>query len=143
MKNNIYKGYIASRNIHELQIPQRIQNMVIRNYAEKRGKVFSLSATEYIMENCFMMLKALVKDCREFEAITFYSMFMLPSKASERLEIYNACLDAGTEIHFAFEELAIRSTDDIQLIEDTLLAKDLSQIIKEINGAARICNPTP
>ena len=46
MKNNIYKGYIASRNIYDLQIPQRIQNMVIRLYVEKKGKVFSLKRIE-------------------------------------------------------------------------------------------------
>lgn len=132
MKNNIFKGYIASRNIAELQIPQRIQNLIIRTYAEKKGKVFSLSATEYIMENCFMMLKSLITEASHYEAIVFYSLFMLPKDKKERLSIYEQCLLAGTEIHFAFEELAITSMSDIPLIEDTLLAKDLSQTIKDL-----------
>ncbi len=127
MKNSIYKGYIASRNIGELQIPQRIQNMVIRNYAERRDKVFSLSATEYIMNDCFMILQSLLKDAKNFEAIVCYSLYMLPTSLSERSKIYTSCLKENTELHFAFEELSIKSKDDIQLIEDTLLAKDLSQ----------------
>lgn len=130
MKNNIYKGYIASRNINNHPMPQRIQNMVIRLYAEKRGKIFSLSATEYIMDNCFMMLKALANDAAQFEAVVLYSIYLLPHKKNERLNIYNAFLNVGTEIHFAFEELSIKSKDEIQLIEDILLAKNLSQTIE-------------
>jgi len=131
MKNNIYKGYIASRNINKHPMPQRLQNMVIRLYAEKRGKIFSLSATEYIMDNCFMMLKALANDAAQFEAVALFSMYLLPTKKEERFEIYHSFLNAGTEIHFAFEELVIKSKDDIQLIEDILLAKNLSQTIQE------------
>jgi sporadic carbohydrate cluster protein (TIGR04323 family) len=131
MKNDIYKGYIASRNIHELQIPQRIQNLIIRLYAEKKGKIFILSATEYIMENCFMMLDALVADAKQYEAIVFYSMFMLPANTAKRQQIYKSLLDLGTEIHFAFEEFSIRTPSDIQIIEDILLAKNLSQQSKE------------
>lgn len=131
MKNNIYKGYIASRNINGHPMPQRIQNMVIRLYAEKRGKIFSLSATEYIMDNCFMMLKALANDASQFEAIALYSMYLLPDKKIERYQVYDSFLAAGAELHFAFEELAIKSKNDIQLIEDILLAKNLSQTIQE------------
>jgi sporadic carbohydrate cluster protein (TIGR04323 family) len=131
MKNNIYKGYIASRNINKHPMPQRIQNMVIRNYAEKNGKTFSLSATEYIMENCFMMLKALANEAAHFEAITLFSLFLLPANKEERFEIYNSILDQNTEIHFAFEELAIKTKNDIFLIEDILLAQNLSQSIME------------
>jgi len=127
MKNNIYKGYIASRNIRELQIPQRIQNMLIRLYAEKKGKVFSLSATEYIMDNCFMMLNALVAEAENYEAIVVYSLFMLPDNIVTRNKFFETCLQKKTEIHFAFEELAIKSTNDIALINDILMAKNLTQ----------------
>ena len=130
MKNNIYKGYIASRSIYELQIPQRIQNLVTRLYCEKLGKTFNLSATEYIMDNCFMILKALAEEADHYEAIVFYSLFMLPRNKNERLKYYLLFLSFGTEIHFAFEELSIKSAQDIQLIEDILLAKELSQISK-------------
>ncbi len=124
-KNQIYKGYIASRNIGHLQIPQRIQNLVIRTYVEKLGKTFSLSATEYIMDNCFMMLKALEEEAANYEAITFYSLFMLPAKRDERIIVYKNILEKGCALHFAFEELKIETMDDVQVIEDILLANDL------------------
>ena len=131
MKNNIYKGYISTRPINNHQIPQRIQNMVIRLYAEKHGKIFSLSATEYIMDNCYMMLKSLLPEAIHYEAIALYSLFLLPKNKDQRLKIYQACLEVGTEINFAFEELAIKKNDDIQLIEDILLAFELSHSPKE------------
>lgn len=132
MKNNIYKGYIASRQIHELQIPQRIQNMVIRLYCEKRGKIFGLSATEYIMDHCYMMLKALAQDAKQFEAVVFYSMFMLPAKKTEREFYYRTFIEAGTEIHFAYEEFSIKTFDDVKLIEDILIAKELTKTPQEL-----------
>ncbi len=131
MKNNIFKGYIASRPINNQLIPQRIQNMVIRLYAEKQGKIFSLSATEYIMDNCYMMLNSLLPEAAHYEAIALYSLYLMPKNKEQRLKIYRSCLDVGTEIHFAFEELSIKKFEDIQLIEDILLAFELSQSPKE------------
>lgn len=131
MKNNIFKGYIASRNIQGHEIPQRIQNMVIRSYSEKKGKIFSLSATEYIMDNSFMILDSVVEDAEEYEAIVFYSLFMLPQNFLRRQKIFTDCLDKKTEIHFAFEELEIKNQDDINLINEILMTKDLGQTVGE------------
>lgn len=128
MKNDIYKGYIASRSIRGLSIPQRIQNLVIRTYAEKNNKRFGLSATEYIMDNCYMMLDALVKEADQYNAIALYSLHMLPSSKSRRMKIYLDCLNKGAEMHFAFEELSIKKETDIDLIEDIILGKDLCNL---------------
>ena len=127
MKNSIYKGYISSRAIQGLKIPQRIQNLVIRTYVEKNNKKFSLSATEYVMENCFMVLNALLKELENYEGLAFYSLHMLPAKKEERFRVYSECLVNEVQIHFALEELVIRTQKDIQLIEDIILVKELTQ----------------
>lgn len=129
MKNSIYKGYIASRAVRDTIVPQRLQNLVIRTYAEKNKKKFSLSATEYIMDECFMMLRALIKDASQYEAIAIYSLYMLPKSKDLRLKFYQECLALDVEMHFAFEELVIKNESDIQLIEDILLAKDLTSLV--------------
>ena len=54
-----YKGYIFSRSVGGGFTPQRVQNLVIREYAKKLNKVFQLSATEYYMDDCFLMLEAI------------------------------------------------------------------------------------
>ena len=57
-----YRGYIFSRNINGNFIPQRVQNLVIRDFADRKKIVFKLSSTEYNMKNCYIMLNSLIKD---------------------------------------------------------------------------------
>ena len=53
----ILKGYISSRPLNDnVAVDQSIQNMVIRNSCNKRGLTFLLSAPEYGMKNCFLIL---------------------------------------------------------------------------------------
>ena len=70
-----FRGYIFSRSINNNFIPQRVQNLVIKDFASRKKLFFKLSSTEYIMENCFHMLKALVK---EIKFINSYSFIFSP-----------------------------------------------------------------
>ena len=59
----ILKGYISSRPLNDnVAVDQSIQNMVIRNSCNKRGFTFLLSATEYGMKNCFLILNQVLQD---------------------------------------------------------------------------------
>ena len=126
MKNS-WKGHIFSRPINGQLIPQRVQNLVIRNYVEKQGKLFALSACEYDFEHCFMMLKSVLKQADSLEAIVFYSLFMLPKSKEKRKELYDQLKEKNCELHFALEELWIKEQEDILLIEDILMVKECSQ----------------
>ena len=46
-------GYISSREIDGNIIPQKVQNLVIRDYAERYNMNLLLSSTEYKMKNSF------------------------------------------------------------------------------------------
>ena len=46
-KNLGYRGYINSKKIRDGFIPQRVQNLVIKDYAEKRN--FFLNLDEIIL----------------------------------------------------------------------------------------------
>ena len=46
-KKSGWRGYVSSREINGQLIPQRVQNLVLRTYAEKAGIRYLLSATEY------------------------------------------------------------------------------------------------
>ena len=52
-----FRGYIFSRRIEENLIPQRVQNLVIRDFSERKNILFKLSATEYKMKNSYIVLK--------------------------------------------------------------------------------------
>ena len=72
-----YRGYIFSRNINNNFIPQRVQNLVIKDFAKRKNFFFKLSSTEYIMNGSYLMLGALVKEVKMLEGVIFYSYEML------------------------------------------------------------------
>ena len=50
---NWYMGYISSREIDGSIIPQKVQNLVIRDYAQRFNMNLILSSTEYKMKSSF------------------------------------------------------------------------------------------
>lgn len=120
-----WRGYIFSREIGGDFIPQRVQNIVIRNYAQTKGMLFLLSATEYYMDNCYMMLNALLEELNSVSGLIFYSLKLLPENYFQRQLIYELFLAKKCELHFALEELAIVKEEDINLIEDIITCKIL------------------
>ena len=125
-----WQGYISSRLIDGQAIPQRIQNFIIRQYVQKHKKTFLLSATEYYMENCFMMLKSLMDEMAPYQALVFYSLYLLPPQKKARLKIYQQLLQTDRQLHFALEELSITNFDDINLIEDIIMTKELAEKVQ-------------
>jgi len=117
---SVYRGYIGSRPVAGNTYPQRVQNLVIRDYAMRRGLELQLSLTEYAMRNCFMMLHDALAELEQIDGLILFSLFMLPSKPSQRRNIYKRVLDCGGELHAALEEMTLASSDDVQRFEDVL-----------------------
>ena len=116
-----FRGYIASRPIRGERMPQQIQNLVIRDYAARSGLAFKLSATEYAMPGCFMMLNAVMEELSTLDGVILFSMFMLPGDHAARYTVYDQILGHGRELHAAHENVSIRSPQDIARFEDILL----------------------
>ncbi len=125
--SNQYKGYVFSRQIGGQFIPQRVQNLVIRNYAKNCELSFLLSTTEYSMACCYMMLNAVLEELDHVAGLIFYSTHLLPNNKTQRQKIYDVILKQGCSLHFALEEQAICGSTDIHLIEDIMLCRDLPQ----------------
>ena len=129
-----FRGYIASRPLMGDRIPQHVQNMVIRDYADRNSLNYLLSATEYAMPNCFMMLEKVIRELSSLEGVICYSLFMLPLNADMRRSIYNSFILADTELHFALEHLKASSQKQIQDIETIWrLQRSLDYCPKEIS----------
>lgn len=92
-----------------------------------------LSATEYGLKNCYMILSALSKELA-CDGVVLYSLFLLPEKASLRKEYLTAFLSRGKEIHFALEGLVISCDKDLQKIEDIFFVKSINNQIKSEFG---------
>ena len=120
-----FRGYIGSRAINGSIIPQRVQNLVVRNYAETRGLPFLLSATEYYMDGCYMMLQSLVTDMDSVDGLIFYSLHMLPEDAAECGAFLEKAVALGKPVHFAMEQFVVQKNADIAVIADLFLTSDL------------------
>ncbi len=57
-----HRGYIASRAVRGQVWPQHVQNLVVRDYAQRNDLHYLLSATEYAMEACYMNLEAVLEE---------------------------------------------------------------------------------
>lgn len=117
---NGYRGYIGSRVYHCGEFPQYVQNMIIRNYCQKHQLTYLLSATEYAMPGCYMILEEVVNSIQTVQGVVMFSIFMLPSSAQKRRSLYERVLQAGRSLHAALEDISIRSENDIQMVEDIL-----------------------
>jgi len=115
-----YRGYIGSRVYQCGEFPQFVQNMVIRNYCQKHKLAYLLSATEYAMSGCYMVLQEVVDSIRLVDGIVLFSIFMLPEVAESRFRIYEKVLLSGKTLHTALEDLSLKSLNDIRAVEVVL-----------------------
>lgn len=113
-----HRGYISSRPVLGTRVPQHIQNLVVREHARRHGLHFLLSAVEYIMPNCFMMLEQILGELPQVDGIICYSLFMLPTNPQRRRAILARILDSGGEFHAAVEDLVVRTHAEAEALDD-------------------------
>ena len=116
-----YRGYIASRPVRGQTWPQHVQNLVVRDYAQRNGLQYLLSATEYAMSGCYMNLQTVLDEIESIEGVICFSLFMLPQRPEPRRSIYERVLAAGAELHGALENLSVRSLEDVARLEDVFM----------------------
>ena len=116
-----YRGYIASRRVRGERAPQHVQNLVIRDYAQRKGLDYNLSLVEYAMPGCYMMLESALEELPTIEGLICYSLYMLPRRSAYREDIFSRVLAAGVELHAALENMSIRNWEDVQQAEDIFL----------------------
>lgn len=116
-----FRGYIASRRVRGERAPQHVQNLVIRDYAQRNGLEYNLSLVEYAMPGCYMMLESALEELPTIEGLICYSLYMLPRRSGYREDIFRRVLAAGVELHGALENMPIRNWEDAKLVEDIFL----------------------
>ena len=122
--NNWYIGYIFSRNIDKNFIPQKVQNLVIRDFATRMKFNLKLSATEYKMKNSYLMLKSLNKKKPTYNGIIFYSLRML-FELKNYESLIEKFLNNNIILISALEEISIKKKKDINLLKEILyISKD-------------------
>jgi len=130
-----YRGYIASAPVRGTHFPQRVQNLVVRDYAARRGLAFKLSLTEYAMPGCYMMLENVLAELPQLDGCIVFSAFMLPKAKKRRLKAYARVLECGAVLHAALENLVLSNESDISVFEDIL---DVSGTLSMVPGRGTI-----
>lgn len=115
-----YRGYVGSRPVAGQSYPQKVQNLVIRDYAARHGLDFKLSVTEYAMRGCYMMLQDALAELPRLDGLILFSLFMLPRDAAKREAIYDRVLGHGRELRAALEELTLADGGGVARFEETL-----------------------
>ena len=122
--NKGYRGYIFSRKVKGILIPQKVQNLVIRDYAERKDLFFKLSKVEYSFEKSYLMLKSLLKEIKYLNGLIIYSINLLPEKKNDRINFLSKIIKNKKKVHFALEELVVRNKKELEKVEDIYFIKD-------------------
>ncbi len=105
--------------------PQHIQQLVMREYCKERNMTFLLSAVEYRMPGCTMILDAILADLNSLEGVVMYSLYLFPQSREKRMKMYKQLFENGCALHTAVEGLVIKNWDDAMRVEESLLVGDV------------------
>ena len=112
----IVKGYVSSSSINNNFIPQKLQNLLIRDFCSNNSLSLNLSSIEY--SKSILILKSLLKELRYIDGIVFFSIYQLPKNEKLRLKIYNQTIQNKKTLYFALENKSVTKRNDFQSIED-------------------------
>ena len=112
-----YRGYIFSRPIKNNLIPQKVQNLVIRDYCARKNLFFKLSGVEYSTKDSYLILNSILKELKNLKGLVFYSLFMLPEDKNKRQKFFDQIFLKKSQIHFALEEIVINKKKDLNIVE--------------------------
>ena len=138
MKKKIFRGYIFSREFMGERVPQNVQNLFIRDFCNKKNFQYLLSATEYAMKNCSMVLAQAINDTKKIDGIVAYSIFQLPSEKQKRIKYLQKIINLKKIFYGALEDFKVSNDRDLEQIEEIwdiknnlqFCPKDINEILK-------------
>ena len=117
------RGYIFSRPFMGERAPQHVQNIVLRDYCQRRGHELLLAATEYAMEDSTLILETVLDELPSIDGLVMYSLFQLPRDAAVRHDVVDRVLAAGKSLHFAVEGMRIADATEAAAVEQCWAVK--------------------
>lgn len=128
-----FRGYVSSRPFSGQRVPQHVQNIVIRDYCRRKNFMYLLSAVEYVMPNCYVMLEKILSELPSLGGIVCYSLFQLPEDERRRQSVYEQVFQQNRTIHFAVESLMIENKNHADKIEEIWHVQDLMTQTPSLN----------
>lgn len=112
-----FLGYNVSAPVAGAFVPQRVQNLCIRDYARSRGLLLTFTVSEYWDNRRSLILLAQLRHAKSIGGIVFYSLALLPPDQERRKSFLRDVLAHGLELHFALEELVVSDPGSAQRLE--------------------------
>lgn len=117
-------GYIFSREIDNSIIPQKVQNLVIRDYAQRNSLNLLLSSTEYKMKNSYLMFDSLInKKNQKFNGLIIYSLFML-KEYKDLKGIFKKLKSNKIKLICALEEIELNDKYNDKYLKNTFFINE-------------------
>lgn len=127
------RGYVSSRGFGGYRIPVPLQSLALRDYCQRKGKLYVLPVNENIFENSYLVLDGMVQDLSAHEGVIMASMHMLPKNPDHRREVLRRILDQSCSLHFVIEDIVISKEADCERLEELLQLYELaSRVPQEI-----------
>ena len=125
--NNInYISYVQNKPFGNYYIPARFQYLILRDYYNKLGKLFSLPQGEPVFSKTSIRLRTIVNKLKNFDNLILLSLFVLPKSRVLREEMVNTLVKKKINTHFIFENLIANKKRDYNNI---LINYKLNKII--------------
>ena len=115
-----YRGYVGSRPVRGVSVPQRVQNLVVRDHAARHGLAYRLSLVEHAMPGSYLILADALDELPRLDGLILFSLFMLPPSRARRLEVYRRVIEEGAALHAALENMALRDAPGIAAFEELI-----------------------
>ena len=117
------KGYIFSRPFFKERVPQNVQNIILRDYCQKKNYSLLLSSTEYVFSNSSLILFEVIDNLKKCDGIIFYSLMQLPINKEKRHYLFKQIIREKKQIHFALENIVGINKKNFEEIEKIFLLK--------------------
>tara|TARA_B100001121_G_C18562266_1_gene560906 strand:- start:3 stop:494 length:492 start_codon:yes stop_codon:yes gene_type:complete len=117
-----FAGYINLKPLNGIIYPSSQQNIIMKSYIENElNGVFYLSPTEVLQAKFPITLNTLTSKDTRVSGIVMLSTFLLPSSFNQRQEFYKQLLNTKRTAHFIFDEIILKTKDDIEEVEDFII----------------------
>ena len=117
--------------------PQRVQNIIIRDFCNNNKFELLLSSAEYSMKGSYFVLRDIIKELSKIRGVVAFSIFQLPESKIERINFLKTFIKRKKSIHFALERFSVKTNKDIEKlnqiwkIKKTLKNKNLKPWINK------------
>ena len=113
-----FAGYINLKNLNGVLYPSSIQNIMMKDYINKKlNGIFYLSPTEILHAKFPVTLRTLISKETKVSGIVMLSSFYLPENYNIRKQIYRETIKNKKPIYFILDEMIFKNKKTLRKLK--------------------------